>query len=159
MNCLSLKKYLLCPAFYVSFITFVMSSIFTIMILKIKDETFAGKILRELNLEFSNETVTIREIITNRVLQEVETYNHNLPAYFNGLVEPGDAETTINGYKLRNRKQIDGEKQVYTALNAFQKNGFFLLVDNTQAETLEQSVELKDSTNISFIKLTPLVGG
>lgn len=129
------------------------------MVLIVKDETFAGKILREISLEFKSEMVSVREIITERVLQEVEIYNLKLPEYFNGLIEPTEAEKTLNGYKLKPKKLIDGEKQVYTALDAFQKNGFFMLVDSIQAETLEQMLELKPNTQISFIKLTPLVGG
>jgi hypothetical protein len=54
-----------------------------------------------------------------RVLNEVNEYNKKLPAYFNGLVEPTDAEKTLNGYKIKANKIIDGEKQVYVALNAF----------------------------------------
>jgi len=129
------------------------------MFLIVKDETFAGKILREISLKFKSEMVSVREIITERVLQEVEIYNLKLPEYFNGLIEPSEAEKTLNGYKLKSKKRIDGEKQVYTALNAFQKNGFFVLVDSLQAENLDQTFELKPDTQISFIKLTPLVGG
>lgn len=129
------------------------------MILTIKDETFAGKILQEIQLEFKSDLVSIREIIVGRVQQEVEAYNNKLPEFYNGLVEPSDAEKTLNGFKLKNKKLIDAEKQVYVALNAFQKNGFFVLVDNIQAETLEQQVQLHKNTSISFIKLTPLVGG
>jgi len=129
------------------------------MLLTIKDETFAGKILHEIGLEFASDSVSIKEIITERVLQEVESYNQKLPLYFNGLIEPTDAEKTINGYKLKPKKVIDGEKQVYIALDAFQKNGFFVLVDNLQVENLEQIVQLRQDTSISFIKLTPLVGG
>ena len=129
------------------------------MTVTIKDETFAGKVLHELNLEFATETVTVKDIITGRVLQEVENYNHKLPEYFKGLIQPSTAEKTLNGYKLKTRKKIDGEKQVYTALDAFQKNGFFVLIDNLQSENLEQKVELSEDTSISFVQLTPLVGG
>lgn len=129
------------------------------MTLKITDETYAGEILSEISLNFKAETVSIKEIIRERVSQEVETYNNKKPSYFNGLVEPSNAERTINGYKLKERKIIDAEKQVYIALDAFQKNGFFILVDDLQCEDLEQKVELNADTKISFIKLTPLVGG
>jgi hypothetical protein len=129
------------------------------MTITIKDETFGGKILNEISLEFKTEQVSIKDIISERVSQEVKNYNSKLPEYFFGLVEPSDAEKTLNGYKLKPKKLIDGEKQVYTALDAFQKNAFFVLVDNIQSESLEQMVELKKSTVISFIKLTPLVGG
>jgi len=129
------------------------------MTITIKDETFAGKVLHELNLEFTAETITVKDIITERVLKEVENYNNKLPEYFKGLIQPSAAEKTLNGYKLKNRKKIDGEKQVYTALDAFQKNGFFVLIDHLQSESLTQEVTLSEDTSISFVQLTPLVGG
>ncbi|MEQ7802006.1 hypothetical protein ABDJ41_19580 [Pedobacter sp. ASV1-7] len=129
------------------------------MTITIKDETFSGKVLQEINLEFATDFVTVQDIITSRVIKEVENYNSKLPAYFNGLIEPSDAEKTLNGYKLKPKKIIDAEKQVYVALDAFQRNVFFVLIDNQQSESLEQMVELSKNTTISFIKLTPLVGG
>lgn len=129
------------------------------MFITIKDETISGTILRELNLEFESQSITVKELITQRVLEEVAQYNKKLPKFFNGLIEPNDAEKTLNGYKLKKRKTIDGEKQVFVALDAFQKNGYFLLIDNIQSIDLEQKIELTTQTKISFIKLTPLVGG
>lgn len=125
----------------------------------IKDENFAGKVLHELLVKFKNEKITIRDLIQARVHSEVEAYNNKPLAYYNGLVEPTDSEKTINGVKMHGRKQIDAEKQAYVALDAFQKNGFFVLVDNEQCSSLEQEIELHEDTRISFIKLTPLVGG
>ncbi|RXK85463.1 hypothetical protein [Filimonas effusa] len=127
--------------------------------LSVKDENFAGKVLQEVLIGFHSETVTIRDIIEARVLQEVEAYNQKQPQYFNGLVQPADAEKTVNGYQLRNKVVIDPEKQVYVALDAFQKNGFFVLVDTLQCSSLNDKVRLHADTRISFIKLTPLVGG
>jgi hypothetical protein len=129
------------------------------MLITIKDETCAGKLLNEIVLEFQEQVVTVAEIISNRVQHEVENYNKKLPAYFNGLIEPLDAEKTLNGYKLKKQKSIDAEKQVYVALDAFQRNGYFVLIDDVQSESLQQKVLLKEKTKISFIKLTPLVGG
>jgi hypothetical protein len=129
------------------------------MVLTIKDETFAGKILNEVQIEFASEVVTVKDIIAARVEKEVLLYNNKLPEYYNGLIEPSDAEKTLNGYKLKNKRPIDAEKQVYVALDAFMKNGFFVLIDNLQAESLEQEVPLRKDTVVSFIKLTPLVGG
>ncbi|MDW7693950.1 hypothetical protein R9C00_04265 [Flammeovirgaceae bacterium SG7u.111] len=129
------------------------------MIVTIKDETFTGEILNELNLEFATENVTVKEIISQRVFQEVENYNKKLPEVFNGLVKPSEAEKTLNGYKVKNKKAIDGEKQVYIALEAFNKNSYFVLIDNQQAESLEEKILLTQHSKISFLKLTPLVGG
>ena len=127
--------------------------------ISIRDENFSGKVLQEVLVGFKSEVVTIKEIIEARVRQEVESYNKKLPEYYRGLIEPTDAEKTINGFKLRNKKPIDEEKQVYVALDAFQKNGFFVLVDNLQATDMEQKIPLTGDTQISFVKLTPLVGG
>lgn len=127
--------------------------------LTIKDETAGGKTLNELQLYFASELTTVKKIIEARVIAEVEAYNNTMPAYFKGLVQPGDAETTLNGFKLKDRKKVDAEKQCLVALDAFQKNVFFLLIDNIQSESLDQMVVINNNTIVSFIKLTPLVGG
>lgn len=129
------------------------------MLISIADTSFTGKIVQEIELEFTSEWVSVEEIITARVIKEVETYNQKQGEYFRGLVIPSEAEQTLNGYKLKDKKRIDAEKQVYVALNAFQNNGYFVLIDDVQSESLKQNVQLKADTKINFIKLTPLVGG
>lgn len=125
----------------------------------ITDENFAGEILNKILLDFESERATVAQIISKRVSVEVASYNAKLPEYFNGLIAPTDAEKSLNGYKLKAKKTIDAEQQAYIALDAFQKNGFFVLVDNRQAESLEEEILLSEDTKVSFIKLTPLVGG
>lgn len=127
--------------------------------LTIKDETAAGKTTNEISVSFASELTTVRDIISARVTAEVEQYNKKMPEYFKGLIKPSEAESTLNGFKLKAKRMVDAEKQCLTALDAFQKNGFFLLIDNIQSESLDQMVVINNNTNISFIKLTPLVGG
>ena len=127
--------------------------------LTIKDETAGGQTINEVKVTFASELTTIREIIQARVTAEVDMYNNKMPEYFKGLVQPGEAERTLNGYKLKEKRKVDAEKQCLVALDAFQKNGFFILIDNIQSESLDQMVVINANTNISFIKLTPLVGG
>jgi len=127
--------------------------------LSIKDETAGGKILNELVISLESELLTVKDIIEARVNAEVKSYNEKLPEIYRGLVQPQDAELALNGYKLKEKKKVDAEKQVYIALAAFQQNGFFVLIDNKQAESLDEHVILNDATTVSFIKLTPLVGG
>lgn len=130
------------------------------MKITIKDETLAGDILDTIELVVSSEILTVKEIIAARVAAEIDAYNKKLPEYFKGLVQPTEAEKTLNGFKLKDKKKtIDVEKQVFVALDAFQKNGYFVLIDNNQAESLQQQVLVRENTSISFIKLTPLVGG
>lgn len=129
------------------------------MTITIKDETVVGKVLREIELEFFKTEITLKELIAERVRNEVAAYNKRLPAYFQGLVQPSEAEQTLNGFRVKQRKEIDAEKQVYVALDAFQKNGFFVIVNDQQLTDLDASIKLSDSASASFIKLTPLVGG
>lgn len=130
-------------------------------ILTIQDETATGNILSRLELEISQEMLTARELITQRVQQEVAAYNDQQTGIYRGLVQPIDSERLLNGdtYRLRHTKRIDAEQQVYRALEAFRTNGFFLLVNDRQVETLDEEIWLGEGATASFLKLTPLVGG
>ncbi|WP_338872999.1 hypothetical protein WBJ53_29395 [Spirosoma sp. SC4-14] len=127
--------------------------------LTIHDETALGKVLNSYQLPILQEVLTVAELIRLRVEHEVADYNQRLPETFQALVQPTGAERVLNGYQIRSKRLIDSEKQVYIALDAFQKNGFFILIGNHQAETLDELVSLTNNTTISFIKLTPLIGG
>jgi len=128
-------------------------------LLTILDETASGSIIGRLELEIIQEMLTVRELITQRVHDEVAAYNARQTGVFNGLVQPTESERVLNGYRLRPTKLIDAEQQTYRALQAFQDNGFFLLVNDRQAESLDQEVWLGEGATLSFVKLTPLVGG
>lgn len=127
--------------------------------LTVHDTTAAGKIIGDIDISLKNNKVTVKDIIEARVVAEVEKYNAKLGEYFHGLVQPTDAEKTLNGYRMKEKKKVDPEKQVYVALDAFMKNGFFILIDKYQVEQLDQEVEVSATTKINFLKLTPLVGG
>jgi len=129
------------------------------MVLKITDESLTGDILNYIEVKIKNEIVTVKEIIAARVEAEVEAYNNKVPEYFKGLIRPSDAEKTLNGFKLKNKRKIDAEKQVYIAYQAFENNRFLVLIDEQQAESLEQQVLLEKTSSVSFLKLTPLIGG
>ncbi|MGE5944445.1 MAG: hypothetical protein ACM31G_08920, partial [Flavobacteriales bacterium] len=97
------------------------------MELILRDVTFTGDILNQIKIAVANERTTVKDLIAARVEAEVEAYNNKLPEYFNGLIQPTNAEKTLNGFKLRDRKQkIDVEKQILIAWDAFQKNGYFI---------------------------------
>jgi hypothetical protein len=110
-------------------------------------------------LDFLTERITVRELIRSRVYQEVKDYNTNQPEYFQGLVQPTDTEKTLNGYKLRQLRQIDWEKQFEKAIAAFEGNGFVILVDDEQLTELEEEIVVAPGTSVTFLKLVPLVGG
>ncbi len=124
--------------------------------INIKDEALNGDILNEITLKFQEEYISVSELIKARVTEEVEKYLQNADTYKKGLVQPSNLETRLNNKK---QPKIDVEKQVYVALDAFQNNGFFILVDDEQVESLDQKILVDKATTVSFVKLTPLVGG
>ena len=65
----------------------------------------------------------------------------------------------LHGYKPRPGGQIDEEEQFHRALTAFESNGFFILVDDSQVTALDGEIVLAHDTTIRFIRLLPLVGG
>ena len=127
--------------------------------LRVTDETFSGKILNEIFLSVASELIIVQDVIKARVYSEVDKYNNLLPTYYNGLVQPVDAEKTLNGFKMKEKRKIDPEKQFYIACDAFMKNAFFMLIDSVQATSLDEELMLTKNTTVSFVKLTPLVGG
>ena len=130
--------------------------------LKIRDETtfgFGRDNDRDFTLGVPEERVTVRDLISARVYWEVHDYNLDQPEYFQGLVQPSDTERSLNGFKMRRRRRIDPEKQFELAKSAFYSNGFILLVDDRQVGELEEEIEIRPDTTVTFLKLVPLVGG
>ena len=127
--------------------------------LTVHDERTSGERTHSMTLSFPTEKLTVRELIRERIYQEVQDYNLKQTEYFNGLVEPSDAEKTLNGFKLRKKRKIDWEEQFARALDGFQRNGFFILVGDRQAEQLDEELVVSGETEVSFVKLVPLVGG
>ncbi len=129
--------------------------------LTIHDETATGRVLHTISLQFQEEYISVKDLIEARIRQEIAHYEAKVDAaYLPSLVQPSKLESRLNAKgKNKKRAYIDPEKQLYVALEAFQRNGFFILIDDEQAEDLDQRFLVDDSTQVSFIKLTPLVGG
>lgn len=114
---------------------------------------------RVFTLDLPVERVTVGELIRARVHQEVEDYNASQPEHFRGLVQPTDAESTLNGFRVRGQRRIDPKEQAERAMEAFYRNGFILLINDRQAEELDDTIEVRPGTTVTFLKLVPLVGG
>ena len=108
--------------------------------LTVRDETTGGGTVREWELEVTAERMSIRELIRSRVYQEVQDYNMQRGQVFRGLVQPDDAEKTLNGWKLKKPRQIDWKRQFDRAIQAFESNQILILVDDGQAESLDEEL-------------------
>jgi len=125
----------------------------------VRDETVTGQTISEYPLDLLNERVTVRELIQSRVYQEVQDYNRVQGGTFRGLVQPTDAEQTLNGYRVARPREIDWKAQFDKACEAFERNGFFVLVDDRQPDALDEELVLTEKSTVAFVKLVPLVGG
>lgn len=107
--------------------------------LHIHDETAFGETTNTFLLDFLTERITVRELIRERVYEEVRQRNASAPE--------------------KPRRLVDWEEQYRRALDAFARNGFFVLVDDRQVESLDEAITIRPGTHVSFVRLVPLVGG
>ncbi|HMA08089.1 MAG TPA: hypothetical protein VKP68_09510, partial [Ramlibacter sp.] len=118
-----------------------------------------GKTEHTFRVRVPGESISVRELIRSRVYQEVEEFNTRQPEVFRLLVQPGDAERTTNGFRMREPRFIDPQDQFAQAIEAFDRNGFVVLVDDRQVERLDARIDLRADTLVTFLQLVPLVGG
>ena len=130
-------------------------------VLDVRDQSTAslGNTENTFSLRVSGESISVRELIRNRVTQEVEEYNSRKPDVFQLLVQPAEAERTPKGFRLLRPRRIDAQEQYEKAVEAFEGNGFVILVDDKQVEQLDAQIPLRADTSVTFLKLVPLVGG
>src|SRR5438270_4908365 len=105
------------------------------------------------------ERTTPRELIRARVYQEVTEYNARRAGPFRGLVQPTEAERVLNGFALKPGRTIDWQAQYERAIEAFSRRGFLLLVDDRQLVDLDDDIDIHPGSEVTFLRLVPLVGG
>ena len=130
--------------------------------LVVRDETPAGATSNELSLEFLTETISVRELIRSRVYQEVQDYNvkQRMTGPFRGLVQPEGVERSLNRPDSQGKlRPIDWKKQFESATLAFEAGKVLILIDDRQAESLDETFTIRPDTGVTFLRLTLLVGG
>ncbi|MEV6116393.1 hypothetical protein AB0L59_28965 [Streptomyces sp. NPDC052109] len=124
-----------------------------------RGETATGRPLTEWETAGLPDRIAVRELIRLRVQDEVARHNARPGKRFYGLVRPDDAETELNGYRLREARRVDAERHAEIAERAFLANGFFVLAGDRQVEDLDDVVDPTVDPDLVFIKLVALVGG
>src|SRR5690606_20635794 len=102
-----------------------------------RDET-PGQAFREWTLEVLSARMTVRERTRSRVYEEVQDYNRRELGDFQGLVQPTDAIRVPTGFRQKNRRPIDWQQQYDAAIAAFDRNQILVLVNDRQAESLDE---------------------
>lgn len=128
----------------------------------VRDESTGHSDHSTITLDFPSELITIRELIRERVYQEVQDYNARQDGSFRGLVQPIDstpAPQRPRGYALKPGRPIDWKQQFEHACAAFASNRVLILVGDRQATSLDEQVTLSRGVEVTFLRLVPLVGG
>lgn len=125
----------------------------------IRDETTSGESLAEFVLELLTDRITVHELIRSRVFQEVKDYNAKPSTVFRGLVRPTDAESAMNGFRMKKPRTIDWNEQFERAIEAFEAGFILVLLDDEQIDDLQREVVVGPNSRVTFLRLMPLVGG
>lgn len=72
---------------------------------------------------------------------------------------PEGGLATGEGLRLPKQRRLDWERQADRAIEAFERNGLFVLVDDRQVTEPEEELELTADSDIRFVRLVQLVGG
>jgi hypothetical protein len=150
-------------------------------VLEIYDERRPGA-ERELRhrLELPIERITARDLIRCRIEADVAIHNAAERARFDGniaadrdaanewLVTPGAVERGLNGTRgaygpgrkpAKGMTLIESEPLIAVALEAFARNGFFMIFDGRQIIDLDEVLTVEHDSALTFLRLVPLVGG
>jgi hypothetical protein len=133
--------------------------------LTVRDESMSpGGEDHVFELELPSESLTVRELIRERVYQEVDDYNRTTrtaapPTKFRGLVQPSQTERDLNGESPRRSKEIDWKKQFEMALDAFEHRRLIVIAGDRQTDSLDETIDVRPGTEVTFVRLVMLVGG
>ena len=125
----------------------------------VRDETATGRRVDTWVLPDLPTSISARELVRLRVREEVARFNAARGERFHGLVQPTDAEATLNGYRVRQGRRLDWRRQADAACTAFRHNGFVMFVGDHQIGGLDEVIDLCTDPEVAFVKLVPLVGG
>lgn len=128
----------------------------------VRDElaTGLGTPITEFVLELPNNYITVRELIRQRIEQEIATYNAQQASNLNSFMQLQGQEL-LNPQRpaIRTIAKLNVEQQLELACSAFERNGLLILIDERQVDHLDDYVNLNPQTVVTFLKLVPLVGG
>jgi hypothetical protein len=127
--------------------------------LKIIDQTPGAHppVVRQLYL--ASERITLRELLTRRIEEEVAALNAGNDAIRPLVVAPSEQERRLNGEPPKRSTTIDAGRQLAAAVEAFQRTRILVVVNRRQLLDLDEDITVTPDTEVRFIKLVPLVGG
>jgi hypothetical protein len=115
--------------------------------------------------------ITVRELIAARVDLELEVHlDREAEVRRRAMPDISARELQLNGAETALRPSLfracgrgelspTRDKLIEAAEQGFLRNRFFILLDDRQAERLDDQLELAKTGTVTFLQLTPLQGG
>jgi hypothetical protein len=114
--------------------------------------------------------ITVRELIGVRVDLELEAHRDReadvrsraMPGVSSRELQLNDAEKALRPSIFRaggGEGSLARDRMIEAAEQGFLRNRFFILLDDRQAEHLDDQLELDKTGEVTFLLLTPLQGG
>ncbi len=129
------------------------------------DEPRLGSIV----VDLLNERLTVRELIALTVEEQVRDLriNRRLDAAQAGRMldrqyltnEDIQHQASQGAIRHPSIKDIDPDTEIRKAVRAFQRGAFIIVIDGYQAASLDETISLHLGSKVTFLRLTPLVGG
>jgi hypothetical protein len=116
--------------------------------------------------QLGGEPLTLRDLITMIVLEEVEAFRQRqkerrllrvltereiAEGIERGKIDPGGHEGQ--------QQDVDPHEAVRVALQAFEDQLYFVFIDGVQQHHLDQPVHVQSGSQVLFVRLVPLAGG
>lgn len=124
-------------------------------VLTVRDESLDRRHAFEWPLNVLDERMTVRDLIRNRIYEEVDRYNAQRPHTYRGLIHP----LADNGQRGRIERKINEHKQFELACEAFCQGRIVILIGDARADDLDEEFDVRPGTTVTFLRLTLIVGG
>ncbi len=115
------------------------------------------------DLLIADESMTVRELIRERIYQEVDDFNRSLDARSADMETWRQRMARLLGGKQRADslpiERVDWREPFGLAISAFEKMQLLVIVGERQTMSLDEVVRLKPETEVIFLRLVPLAGG
>ena len=120
------------------------------------------------SLKLASERVPAIEVLTQHVISEVDRLNaemkrnaarHDRVASFLVGSHAHETQRKLNGPSGRAPRFLDPGTEVKAAVKAIKEKRVIMLFDEREVADLDAPLTLTDDSNVTFLRLVPLVGG
>jgi hypothetical protein len=129
---------------------------------KIMGSKFSHEDMIELSLDHLAESITLKDLIREKVLVEIKAYNTNQREGY-GLEYRSfeDLERDINKGEVNIKHEFikDEEGEIRNAINCFKDGRYKVFLNGNELLSLEDKIPIDMDSKVMFLRLIPLTGG